>query len=145
MVMKKMKKLYIELQDRLAFLKKQEETEDVKSRITELMLVIIRVQQILLIDESLERDAYHLYTTGMKSKWIKCVPFEEFKSVYDHELYIETAKAFRKELKESHVNVNVVVEVTTEKEHHCIDCGAKLTNGFTHRCPLCWDDIYFPK
>lgn len=26
----------------------------------------------------------------------------------------------------------------------CCDCKEPLTDGFIHRCPKCWDEIYFP-
>jgi hypothetical protein len=45
-----MKALYDEMQERLKYLKEQEETEEIKWRIRELTLAIVRVQQLLLVD-----------------------------------------------------------------------------------------------
>jgi len=39
-----------------------------------------------------EDHAYYLYTHGMRSKWIKCVPREDFKYISDYNLYIDMAK-----------------------------------------------------
>jgi len=45
------------------------------------------------IDKKIEDRAYYLYSTGMRSKWIKYVPREDFnESIHGYEQYIEAAK-----------------------------------------------------
>jgi hypothetical protein len=53
------------------------------------------------MNTEIEKEAYYLYTHGMKSKWITCVPIEEFKTLSDYELYIKTAKYFMKNSKKN--------------------------------------------
>ncbi len=43
-----MEQLYKEMQERLIYLKAQEQTEEIKARISEIMLSIVKVQQLLL-------------------------------------------------------------------------------------------------
>lgn len=45
-----MKKIYEEMQERLKFLETQEQTEEIKYRISEIILAILRVQQLLLVE-----------------------------------------------------------------------------------------------
>lgn len=45
---KKMEILYKEMQERLKYLEAQEQTEEIKWRIQEISLAIVRVQQLLL-------------------------------------------------------------------------------------------------
>jgi hypothetical protein len=53
------------------------------------------------MEKEIEDLAYYFYTHGMKSKWIKCVPRENFdKSIHGYEQYIEAAEWIIKRKKE---------------------------------------------
>lgn len=75
-----MEQLYKEMQERLRYLEAQEQTEEIKWRISEMTLSIVRVQQLLLANVSRRSEQLCQYekddTTAMnckhcgKAKWL---------------------------------------------------------------------------
>ena len=72
--MEKIKELYKELQSRVHYLESQKETEEIKWRIREVTLAIVRVQQIILAnlsDIQSEDDAVQFANWIMQEEWVQ--------------------------------------------------------------------------
>jgi len=68
-----MEQLYKEMQERLKYLESQEQTEEIKWRVAEITLAIVRVQQLLLVNVSRRSEQLCQYekddTTAMNCKY----------------------------------------------------------------------------